>query len=63
MAVKQIGENRDFDTREFMIDSAEDVVNLPTNVGWGSVALCASDNTLYTLTSEKEWKLLGFDAE
>ncbi len=33
MAVKQIGENRDFDTREFMIDSAEDVVNLPTNVG------------------------------
>ena len=33
MAIKQIGDNRDFDTDEFIIDSESDVQDLPVTSG------------------------------
>lgn len=33
MAIKQTGDNRDFDAEEFIIDSEADLVDLPINVG------------------------------
>ena len=59
MAVKQIGGNRDYDTKEFVISSTSDIADLPTDIGWGSIALCIDDGTLYILTSEKEWTVFN----
>ena len=33
MAVKQLNDNRDFDWEEYIIDSPNDVSNLPTTCG------------------------------
>ena len=33
MAVKQIGGNRDYDTKEFVIGSTDDIASLPTDIG------------------------------
>lgn len=33
MAVKQLKDDRDFDWEEYIIDTPEDVVNLPTKCG------------------------------
>lgn len=33
MAVKQIGGNRDYDTKEFVIGSTSDIADLPTDIG------------------------------
>lgn len=63
MAVKQISDDRDFDWEEYVIDTPEDVINLPTVCGWGSMALCISTGDLYILNSNKEWKLLWEENE
>lgn len=57
MAVKQLSDDRDFDWEEYVIDSPEDVVDLPTTCGWGSTAICISSGDIYILSSDKEWTL------
>lgn len=57
MAVKQLSDDRDFDWEEYVIDSPEDVVDLPTACGWGSTAICISSGDIYILSSNKEWTL------
>lgn len=57
MAVKQLSDDRDFDWEEYVIDSPEDAVNLPTTCGWGSTAICISSGDIYILSSNKEWTL------
>ena len=57
MAVKQLSDDRDFDWEEYIIDSPEDAVDLPTTCGWGSTAICISNGDLYILNSDKEWTL------
>ena len=59
MAVKQLNDNRDFDWEEYIIDSPNDVSNLPTTCGWGSTAICIFSGDVYILNSSKEWTLLG----
>ena len=59
MAVKQINDNRDFDWEEYIIDSSEDVANLPTICGWGSIALCFATGDIYVLNSSKTWQPLS----
>lgn len=58
MAIKQISDDRDFDWEEYIVDSLEDIENLPTHCGWGSRAICISTGDIYVLNSEKEWVLL-----
>ena len=58
MAVKQISDDRDFDWEEYVIDSPDDVTNLPTQCGWGSRAICISTGNIYILNSNKNWVLL-----
>lgn len=48
--------------KEFIIDSAEDIANLPTNIPKirvGSTALVISSGDLYILNSAGKWVLLG----
>lgn len=48
--------------KEFIIDSAEDVANLPTNIPKirvGSTALVISSGDLYMLNGDGKWVLLG----
>ena len=48
--------------KEFIIDSAEDVANLPTNIPKirvGSTALVISSGDLYMLNGNGKWVLLG----
>jgi len=59
MAIKQINTSRDFDQEEFVIDSAEDVENLPDDCGWGSTAICIASGEVYILNSDCEWVVLG----
>lgn len=54
MAIKQIGGNYDFDVKEYIVDSAQDLTNLPINIGWGSTALCIDNGLIYILASNKE---------
>lgn len=63
MAIKQIGGNYDFDVKEYIVDSAQDLTSLPINIGWGSTALCIDNGLIYILASNKEWKSLGSDTE
>lgn len=58
MAVKQISDDRDFDWEEYVIDTPDDAVDLPTTCGWGSRALCISTGDVYLLNSNKEWTVL-----
>lgn len=59
MAIKQINANRDFDTAEFVIDTTGDVSDLPTNIGWGSTAICVETGQVYILNSTQTWVALG----
>lgn len=59
MAVKQLSDDRDFDWEEYILETPEDVPDLPTDCGWGSTALCISTGDIYILTSEKQWIVLG----
>ena len=58
MAVKQISDDRDFDWEEYIIDTPEDIVNLPMTCGWGSRAICITTGDIYILNSEKRWIML-----
>lgn len=59
MAIKQTNANRDFDTAEFVIDVTGDVQELPTNIGWGSTAICVETGKVYILDSTQTWVELG----
>lgn len=59
MAIKQTNANRDFDTAEFVIDAPADVDDLPTNIGWGSTALCIETGNIYIFDSNSEWVIIG----
>ena len=59
MAIKQTNANRDFNTWEYVIDSSEDVNGLPTNIGWGSTAICIENGAVYILDSSQTWVVLG----
>ena len=59
MAIKQTNANRDFDVQEYVIDTEADVEDLPTNIGWGSSALCIENSKVYMLNSSQEWIELG----
>lgn len=59
MAIKQTNANRDFDTAEFVIDITSDVQELPTNIGWGSTAICVETGNVYILDSTQTWVELG----
>ena len=48
--------------KEFIIDSAEDVANLPTNIPKirvGSTALVISSGDIYMLNGDGKWVLIG----
>ena len=48
--------------KEFILDSAEDVANLPTNIPKirvGSTALVISSGDLYMLNGDGKWVLIG----
>ena len=59
MAIKQTNANRDFDTAEFVIDAPADKDSLPTNIGWGSTALCIETGDIYIFNSENKWVIIG----
>ena len=41
---------------EYIIDSPDDLVKLPSRSAMGSVALCLSDGAVYVKDSQGEWK-------
>lgn len=56
--VKQTNSNKDYNTAEFMFDSADELSSLPTDCGMGSTALCIGSGQVYVLNSNKEWKAI-----
>ena len=55
---------------EFICDTAEDIAQLPTGRECGvyldrprpgSMAVCIAQKSLYTLSNQREWKLLSSD--
>lgn len=56
--VKQTNSNKDYNTAEFMFDSADELSSLPTDCGMGSTALCIGSGQVYVLSSDKEWKAI-----
>ena len=55
--VEMIGDNK-FAAKTFIIDTADDVANLPTNVYAGSTALCIATSELYIINSSGTWSAL-----
>jgi hypothetical protein len=45
--------------KEFLLDSPEDLSQLPTNVKTGSTALIISSSALYMLNGNKQWVEIG----
>lgn len=45
--------------KEFLLDSPEDLSQLPTNVKTGSTALIISSGALYMLNGSKQWIEIG----
>lgn len=45
--------------KEFLLDSVEDLTQLPKNIRCGSSALIIPTGELYILDGKKEWTLLG----
>ena len=58
MAIKMISTNGQvqYGVSEFVIDSPEDLKNLPAKSDMGSAALCLSNGVLYMKNSSGEWK-------
>lgn len=58
MAYKMISTNGQvqYGVDEFMIDSPNDLKNLPSRSQMGSVALCLEDGAVYVKDSKGEWK-------
>ena len=58
MAFKMISTNgqTQYGVDEFMIDSPNDLKNLPSRSQMGSVALCLEDGAVYVKDSKGEWK-------
>lgn len=46
-------------TAEFVMDTASDVNDLPTDVYPGSAALCIETGDVYVMNSTGEWNMLG----
>lgn len=44
---------------EFIIDTPDDLDNLPINIPMGSTAFCISDSSVYMINSKGEWKKIG----
>ena len=57
---KQDGETL-YGIKEFLLDSVEDLTQLPKNIRCGSSALIIPTGELYILDGKKEWTLLHFD--
>ncbi len=58
--IKQQDHNNTYYT-EFVIDTVEDLQNLPRNfnaVAVGSAAICLENSEVYMLNSEGEWVML-----
>ena len=45
--------------KEFLLDSTEDIKNLPRNIHIGSSALIISTGEKYYLNGSRQWQLLG----
>lgn len=45
--------------KEFVIDTPEDVINLPTDVPAGSTALCIQDGEVYIFGGDGQWHTVG----
>ena len=45
-----------YNVSEFVIDSPDDLENLPKKCAQGSVALCTDDGSVYVKDSTGEWK-------
>ena len=45
--------------KEFLLDSTEDIKDLPRNIRIGSSALIISTGEKYYLNGSKQWQLLG----
>jgi hypothetical protein len=45
--------------KEFVIDTPEDVANLPTDVPVGSTALCIQDGEVYIFGGDGQWHTVG----
>lgn len=45
--------------KEFVIDTPEDVVNLPTDVPMGSTALCIQNGEVYIFGGDEAWHIVG----
>lgn len=48
-----------YGVKEFLLDSQDDVVNLPTNIKTGSTALVIPTGTLYMLNGHSQWIEVG----
>ncbi len=55
---KQDGETI-YGIKEFLLDSPEDLSNLPTNIRSGSSALIISTGDIYFLNGSKQWVAIG----
>lgn len=44
-----------YGVKEYVVDTSDDVENLPHNVAPGSVAIVASNSEVYILNNQKEW--------
>lgn len=44
-----------YNVQEFIMDSEQDVQNLPSSVAAGSVAICIDTSNVYMLNSHGEW--------
>lgn len=55
---KQDGETL-YGIKEFVLDTKEDLQNLPTNIKAGSSALIISTGAVYMLNGSKEWVEIG----
>lgn len=55
---KQDGETL-YGIKEFLLDSVEDLTQLPKNIRCGSSALIIPTGELYILDGKKEWTLFG----
>lgn len=41
--------------KEFIIDSKDDLLDLPIEVGIGSTAFCIADSSVYMLNGSRKW--------
>lgn len=56
--VMKIGDRTNNDVKEFIVDDASDVDNLPTDAAPGSTCIVISTADVYMLNNQKQWKPL-----